>query len=202
MKDKLKIIWNGIVPSNPVLILAIGLCSVVAVTNFVKNALLMSFAFSFVLILSEVIVSSIRKWIPDEIRVPIFVVVIATFTTIAALLSHAYFPSVYDAIKLYILLVVVNCIIIGRAEAFAYKNGVFDSLLDGIGMSLGYSWVIIAIAVIRELFGNGTIANIRVMPHIYQPALIMILPPAGFLVLGVLVGWLEWSLKRKKEAKK
>ncbi len=199
---KLKIIWNGIVPSNPVLILAIGLCSVVAVTNFVKNALLMSFAFSFVLILSEVIVSSIRKWIPDEIRVPIFVVVIATFTTIAALLSHAYFPAVYNAIKLYILLVVVNCIIIGRAEAFAYKNGIFDSLLDGIGMSIGYSWVIIAIAVVRELFGNGTIAGLRIMPQNFQPALVMILPPAGFLVLGVLVGWLEWSMKRKEANKK
>ncbi len=198
---KLKIIWNGIVPSNPVLILAIGLCSVIAVTNFVENALLMSFAFSFVLILSEIIISSFRKWIPDEIRLPIFVVVIATFTTIAALLSHAYFPAVYNAIKLYLLLVVVNCIIIGRAEAFAYKNNVFDSFLDGIGMSIGYSWVIIVIAVVRELFGNGTIAGLRVMPHTFQPALIMILPPAGFLVLGVLVGWLEWSLK-KKEAKK
>ncbi len=198
---KLKIVVNGILPSNPILILAIGLCSVVAVTNFVKNALLMSFAFSFVLILSEVIIASVRKWIPDEIRVPIFVVVIATFTTIAALLSHAYFPAIYDAIKLYLLLVVVNCIIIGRAEAFAYKNTILDSFLDGVGMSIGYTWVIVAIAVVRELFGNGTIAGLRVMPQSFQPALIMILPPAGFIVLGILVGWLEWSLK-KKEAKK
>ncbi len=201
MKKYLKIIWNGIAPSNPVLILAIGLCSVIAVTNSVKNALLMSFAFSFVLICSEIIISALRKAIPNEIRVPIFVVVIATFTTIAALVSRAYFSSIYNAIKLYILLVVVNCIIIGRAEAFAYKNPVIDSLFDGIGMSVGYTWVILAIAAIRELFGNGTIAGLQVFPLTYKPALVMILPPAGFLVIGVLVGWLETSL-RKKEGKK
>jgi len=201
MKKYLKIIWNGISPSNPVLILAIGLCSVIAVTNSVKNALLMSFAFSFVLISSEIIISALRKATPNEIRVPTFVVVIATFTTIAALLSRAYFTSIYNAIKLYILLVVVNCIIIGRAEAFAYKNPVIDSLFDGIGMSIGYSWVILTIAAIRELFGNGTIAGLQIFPSVYKPALIMILPPAGFLVIGVLVGWLETMLK-KKEAKK
>lgn len=201
MKKYLKIIWNGMSPSNPVLILAIGLCSVIAVTTSVKNALLMSFAFSFVLISSEIIVSALRKATPNEIRVPIFVVVIATFTTIAALLSRAYFSSIYNAIKLYILLVVVNCIIIGRAEAFAYKNSVIDSLFDGIGMSIGYSWVILAIAAVRELFGNGTIAGLQIFPLAYKPALIMILPPAGFLVIGVLVGWLETTLK-KKEAKK
>jgi len=201
MKRYWRIVWNGITPANPVLILAIGLCSVIAVTNYVKNALLMSFVFSFVLILSEIIISAIRKVIPNEIRVPIFVVVIATFTTVAALLSRAYFSSIYEAIKLYILLVVVNCIIIGRAEAFSYQNSVMDSIFDGIGMSIGYSWVIVAIAVVRELFGNGTIAGLRIFPATYSPALVMILPPAGFLVIGVLVGWLDTTLK-KKEAKK
>lgn len=201
MKKYWRIVWNGITPANPILILAIGLCSVVAVTNSVQNALLMTFVFSFVLIFSEIIISLLRKVIPVDIRVPIFVVVIATFTTIATLLSRAYFNSIYEAIKLYIFLVVVNCIIIGRAEAFSYQNSIIDSIFDGIGMSIGYGWVIIVMAAVREVFGNGTIAGFRVFPASYSPALVMILPPAGFLILGVLVGWLEFTLRKKKVKK-
>lgn len=197
MKDKLKIIWNAIIPNNPVLIIAIGLCSVIAVTNSVKSALLMTFAFAMVQIPSNIIISSMRKIIPNEIRVPIFVSVIAAFTTIAALLSQAYFNAVYQVIKLYILLVVVNCIIIGRAEAFAYKNGVFDSFLDGVGNTLGYGWVIVTISIIRELIGKGTLAGIQILPESYQPMLLMILPPAGFIMIGILTGAIETYLRRK-----
>ncbi len=201
MKKYLKIVWDGVVPTNPILIIAIGLCSVIAVSNSVESALLMTFAFSMVLIPAEIIISSIRKLIPDEIRVPMFVVIIAAFTTIAALLSRAYFTAIYDIIKLYILLIVVNCIIIGRAEAFSYSHTVLESLFDGIGMTLGYGWVLVAIAVVRELLGKGTLAGVRILPSNYQPALIMILPPAGFLMIGVLVGAIETYL-RKKEGKR
>jgi len=201
VKKYLKIVWDGIVPTNPVLIIQIGLCSVIAVSNSVKSALLMTFSFGLVLIPSEIIVSSIRKLIPDEIRVPMFVVVIAAFTTMAVLLSRAYFTAIYDVIKLYILLIVVNCIIIGRAEAFSYVNPVIDSLFDGIGMTLGYGWVLTAIAVVRELLGKGTLAGIQVLPLSYQPALIMILPPAGFLMIGILVGALETYLRKKGDKK-
>ncbi len=202
MKKYLKILWDAIAPNNPVLIIAIGLCSVIAVSNSVKSALLMTFAFSMVQIPSNIIISSLRKIIPYEIRVPIFVVVIATFTTIAALLSRAYFASVYNIIKLYILLVVVNCIIIGRAEAFAYTHGIVESFFDGVGMTLGYGWVLVAIAIVRELLGKGTVAGIQILPETFQPALIMILPPSGFIMIGILVGALETYLRKKKEVKK
>ncbi|NCO28460.1 MAG: electron transport complex subunit RsxE [Caldiserica bacterium CG23_combo_of_CG06-09_8_20_14_all_35_60] len=201
MKKYLKIIWDGISPANPVLIIAIGLCSVIAVSNSVKSALLMTFSFGLVLIPSEIIISTIRKLIPDEIRVPMFVVVIAAFTTMSVLLSRAYFTAIYDVIKLYILLIVVNCIIIGRAEAFAYVHPVVESLFDGIGMTIGYGWVLTAIAVVRELLGKGTLAGIQVLPQSFQPALIMILPPAGFLMIGILVGALETYLRKKGDKK-
>lgn len=202
MKRYAKIVWEALIPNNPVLIIAIGLCSVIAVSNSVKSALLMTLVFSLVQIPSNIIVSALRKVIPFEIRVPIFVVVIATFTTIAALLSRAYFASIYNVIKLYILLVVVNCIIIGRAEAFAYSHGIVESFFDGLGMTIGYGWVLVAIAVVRELLGKGTIAGIQILPETFQPALIMILPPSGFLMIGILVGVIENYLRRKKEVKK
>jgi len=178
---KLKIIWDAIIPNNSVLIIAIGLCSVIAVSNSVQSALLMTLVFAMVQIPSNVIISAMRKIIPNELRVPIFVTVIAAFTTIAALLSQAYFNAIYQIIKLYILLVVVNCIIIGRAEAYAYHNGVFDSFLDGIGNTIGYGLVLLAIAVVRELVGKGTLAGFQILPESYQPMLLMVLPPAGFL---------------------
>lgn len=202
MKRYAKIVWEALIPNNPVLIIAIGLCSVIAVSNSVKSALLMTLVFSLVQIPSNIIVSALRKVIPFEIRVPIFVVVIATFTTIAALLSRAYFASIYNVIKLYILLVVVNCIIIGRAEAFAYSHGIVESFFDGLGMTIGYGWVLVAIAAVRELLGKGTIAGIQILPETFQPALIMILPPSGFLMIGILVGVIETYLRRKKEVKK
>ncbi len=201
MKRYLNIVWDAIVPSNPVLIIAIGLCSVIAVSNSVQSALLMTFAFSLVMIPSNIIISSMRRIIPEELRVPIFVMVIAAFTTIAVLISRAYFTAIYDLIKLYILLIVVNCIIIGRAEAFAYSHPVLESFFDGVGMTLGYGWVLTAIAVVRELLGKGTIAGFQVLPATFQPAIIMILPPAGFLMIGILIGAVENYL-RKKEGKK
>ncbi|MGC9100246.1 MAG: electron transport complex subunit RsxE [Caldisericum sp.] len=195
---KLKIIWDAIIPNNPVLIISIGLCSTIAVSNSVQSALLMTFAFALVQIPSNVIVSSIRKITPNEIRVPIFVTVIAAFTTIAALISEAYFNAIYQIIKLYILLVVVNCIIIGRAEAYAYHNGIFDSFLDGVGNTIGYGLVLLAIAIVREFIGKGSLAGIQLMPDSYQPMLLMVLPPAGFIMIGILTGALETYLRNKE----
>jgi len=197
MKKKLNVIWNAIIPNNPVLIISIGLCSVIAVSNSVQSALLMTFAFAMVQIPSNIIVSAMRKIIPNEIRVPIFVTVIAAFTTIAALISQAYFNAVYQIIKLYILLVVVNCIIIGRAEAFAYQNGIFDSFLDGVGNTIGYGLVLLAIAVVRELIGKGALAGIQILPDSYQPMLLMVLPPSGFIMIGILTGAIETYLRKK-----
>jgi electron transport complex protein RnfE len=197
MKKKLNVIWNAIIPNNPVLIISIGLCSVIAVSNSVQSALLMTFAFAMVQIPSNIIVSAMRKIIPNEIRVPIFVTVIAAFTTIAALISQAYFNAVYQIIKLYILLVVVNCIIIGRAEAFAYQNGVFDSFLDGVGNTIGYGLVLVTIAVVRELIGKGALAGIQILPDSYQPMLLMVLPPSGFIMIGILTGAIETYLRKK-----
>uniref|UniRef100_A0A7C4TXN6 Electron transport complex subunit RsxE n=1 Tax=Caldisericum exile TaxID=693075 RepID=A0A7C4TXN6_9BACT len=194
---KLKIIWNAIIPNNPVLIISIGLCSVIAVSNSVKSALLMTFAFSLVQIPSNIIVSALRKVTPNEIRVPIFVSVIAAFTTIAALISQAFFNPIYQVIKLYILLVVVNCIIIGRAEAFAYQNGIFDSFLDGVGNTIGYGLVLVTIAIVRELIGKGTLAGIQILPESYQPMLLMVLPPSGFIMIGLLTGTIETYLRKK-----
>ncbi len=194
---KLKIIWDAIIPNNSVLIIAIGLCSVIAVSNSVQSALLMTLVFAMVQIPSNVIISAMRKIIPNELRVPIFVTVIAAFTTIAALLSQAYFNAIYQVIKLYILLVVVNCIIIGRAEAYAYHNGVFDSFLDGIGNTIGYGLVLLAIAVVRELVGKGTLAGFQILPESYQPMLLMVLPPAGFFMIGILEGALETYLRNR-----
>jgi electron transport complex protein RnfE len=201
MKKKIDIFWQALIPNNPVLIISIGLCSVVAVSNSVKSALLMIFAFAMVQVPSNIIVSAIRKFIPNEIRVPIFVTVIAAFTTIVTLICEAYFSVIYEAIKLYIALVVVNCIIIGRAEAFAYQNGVFDSFLDGVGNTIGYGLVLVAIAIVRELLGKGTLAGIQIIPVNFQPALVMVLPPGGFIMIGLLIGVLETYLRRK-EAKK
>jgi len=197
MKKKLNVIWNAIIPNNPVLIISIGLCSVIAVSNSVQSALLMTFAFAMVQIPSNIIVSAMRKIIPNEIRVPIFVTVIAAFTTIAALISQAYFNAVYEIIKLYILLVVVNCIIIGRAEAFAYQNGIFDSFLDGVGNTIGYGLVLVTIAVVRELIGKGALAGIQILPDSYQPMLLMVLPPSGFIMIGILTGAIETYLRKK-----
>ncbi|MFU2158498.1 electron transport complex subunit RsxE [Caldisericum sp. AR60] len=195
---KLKIIWDAIIPNNPVLIISIGLCSTIAVSNSVQSALLMTFAFALVQIPSNIIVSSIRKITPNEIRVPIFVTVIAAFTTIASLISEAYFNAIYQIIELYISLVVVNCIIIGRAEAYAYHNGIFDSFLDGVGNTIGYGLVLLAIAIVREFIGKGSLAGIQLMPDSYQPMLLMVLPPAGFIMIGILTGAIETYLRNKE----
>lgn len=190
---------NGIIKENPVLVLMIGLCPTLAVSNNAINGFGMGVAASFVLICSNIVVSAVRKYAPDQIRIPIFIIIISTFVTIADYVMQAYNPGLYKQLGVFVPLIVVNCIILGRAEAFAYKNSVVSATLDGIGMGIGFSLVITIIGAIRELIGNGTIFNIPVFGEKYQAALIMILPPGGFITIGILMALLrQYQIKMKE----
>jgi electron transport complex protein RnfE len=186
---------QGIVKENPVLRLMIGLCPVLAVSNNATNALGMSAAVAFVLIGSNWVVAMIRKITPDEIRIPIFIIVISTFVTISDYVMHAYYPALYAALGVFVPLIVVNCIILGRAEAFAYKNPVLNSILDGVGMSLGFTLALGSIGVIREVLGAGSVFGI----FIFDPAAaatIMILPPGAFITIGFIMAFLNKMEKK------
>jgi len=185
----------GIVKENPVLRLMIGLCPVLAVSNNATNALGMSAAVAFVLICSNWVVAAIRKLTPDEIRIPIFIIVISTFVTISDYIMQAYYPELYVALGVFVPLIVVNCIILGRAEAFAYKNPVLNSVLDGIGMSLGFALALVSIGVVREILGAGSVFGVT----FFNPATaatIMILPPGAFITIGFLMAALN-KLEKK-----
>ena len=158
----LKIFTNGIVKENPLLVLSLGLCSSLAVTTSVFNGIGMGASMMFVLLMSEIIISIFRKLIPDAIRLPVFIIVIAAFTTIVQLLLGAYLPDLSDALGVFLPLIVVNCIIMGRVEAFASKNNVAHSILDALGMGLGYTWVLVAISAVRELLGSGKLLGFQI----------------------------------------
>jgi len=186
MKRLLRPLINGILKENPILILMIGLCPALAVSSAAMNGIYMGLAATFVLVGSNLIISLIRKIVPDQIRIPIFITVIATFVTIVDMVMHAYAPDMYKILGIFIPLIVVNCIILGRAEAFAYHNGVIESIGDGIGMGLGFTFILVVLGGIRELLGNGTLFGLQVMPPSYKPVLLMILPPGAFLTIGFL----------------
>ena len=175
---------QGIIRENPVLRLMIGLCPVLAVSNNAINALGMSIAVAFVLIGSNLVVALIRKVTPDEIRIPIFIIIISTFVTICDYVMQAYTPALYQALGVFVPLIVVNCIILGRAEAFAYKNPVLNSVLDGVGMSLGFTLALVSIGVIREVLGAGSVFGFPLFDERIA-ATIMILPPGAFITIGV-----------------
>ena len=186
MKRLLRPLITGILRENPILILMIGLCPALAVSSAAINGIYMGLAATFVLTGSNLLVSLIRKWVPDQIRIPIFITIIATFVTIVDMVMHAYAPDMYNILGIFIPLIVVNCIILGRAEAFAYHNGVIESLGDAIGMGLGFTLILIVIGGIRELLGNGTLFGFQIMPSSYKPVILMILPPGAFLTIGFL----------------
>jgi len=186
---------QGIIKENPVLRLMIGLCPTLAVSNNATNALGMSVAVAFVLICSNWVVALIRKITPDEIRIPIFIIVISTFVTISDYIMHAYYPDLYAALGVFVPLIVVNCIILGRAEAFAYRNPVLNSILDGVGMSLGFALALVSIGVIREALGAGSVFGIT----LFNPAVaatIMILPPGAFITIGFIMAFLNKAEKK------
>jgi electron transport complex protein RnfE len=192
---KLKSFTNGFLRENPVLVLMIGLCPLLAVSSSAIDALGMGIAATFVLALSNLAISFCRKIIPEDIRIPVFIIIIATFVTVTDYVMAAYFPPLHRSLGVFVPLIVVNCIILGRAEAFAYRNSVMDSLLDGIGMGMGFILVIVTIGIIREVLGNGTIFGSS--RFIFHPGLIMILPPGGFITIGFLMGILNWWKGRR-----
>ncbi len=199
MMSPLRLLKNGILTENPTFVLLLGLCPTLAVTTSASNGFGMGLAAMAVLMGSNVMISMIRKFIPDEIRIPAFIVVIAGFVTITQLLISAYAPALDKSLGIFIPLIVVNCIILARAEAFAFKNGVIDSLFDGIGMGLGFTLALTFIGGIRELLGNGTIFSISLAPSFYQPALLVILAPGGFITLGILIALFRNMQLRKEE---
>ncbi len=197
-----KIFKNGIFKDNPVLIQLVGLCSVLAVTNTVVNAFSMGLAVIAVLVGANLVVSLLRNVIPTKIRIPAFIVVIATFVTMIELFLKAFVPPIYESLGIFIPLIVVNCIILARAESFAYKNKVIPSIVDGLGNGLGYTLAVVILAFIRELFGAGTILGgtgmeIKVFGEAFQPAAIFVAPPGAFIVLGILIA-VFISLSKKK----
>lgn len=192
MKRLTRIFLDGIIKENPLLMLMIGLCSALAVTTSTANGIGMGLAMTFVLLMSEIVISLFRKLIPDSVRMPIFIIVIAAFTTIIDYVLKAYFPDLSKAMGVFIPLIVVNCIIMGRVEAFASKRPVIDVVFDSIGMGLGYTWVLVGIAVLRELLGSGTILSIQIMPESYKPILFFTLPAGGFLVFALFISFNIW----------
>ncbi|MBO7700455.1 MAG: electron transport complex subunit E [Eubacteriaceae bacterium] len=184
----LKVLTDGILKNNPTFRLMLGMCATLAVTTSAINGFGMGVSTMVVLIFSNIFISLLRKVIPNEIRIPCFIVVIATFTTIVDLVLHAYVPTLHAALGLYIPLIVVNCIILGRAESFASKNDVLLSTMDGIGCGIGFTLALTLIGLVREFFGAGTLFGLSVLGASYEPMLIMIMPPGAFIVLGTLMG--------------
>lgn len=179
-------LFNGLIKENPTFVLMLGMCPTLAVTTSVVNGLGMGLTTMVVLALSNMFISMLRKIIPDKVRIPAFIVVIASFVTVAELLLKAFIPFLYAALGLYIPLIVVNCIILGRAEAYASKNGVVSSLFDGIGMGLGFTGALTIIGAVRELIGAGELFGFGVMPESYVPCSIFVLAPGAFFVLAAL----------------
>lgn len=179
-------LYNGIVKENPTFVLTLGMCPTLAVTTSAKNGLGMGLTTMVVLALSNAFISLLRKVIPDKVRIPAFIVIIASFVTVMELLLEGFLPSLYDALGIYIPLIVVNCIILGRAEAYASKNPVLPSLFDGIGMGLGFTIALTMIGAVRELLGAGKIFGMTVMPSGYVPVSIFIMAPGAFFVLAML----------------
>jgi electron transport complex protein RnfE len=196
--DKIKIFKNGLLKDNPIFVQLLGMCSALAITTSAINGIGMGAAVTVVLIGSNIVISLMRKIIPDEVRIPAFIIIIATFVTIIDMFMHAYTFELYQALGVFIPLIVVNCIILGRAESFASKNGVLDSIFDGLGMGVGFTLAIVILGSIRELLGSGTIFGMQILPAAYEPMLIIILPPGAFIALGLLIGLVNYMSRKKK----
>jgi len=189
---------KGLYKENPVFRLALGLCPTLAVTSSVENGVGMGIAATIVLVSSNFIISIVRNMVPKKIRIPIFITIIATFVTIVEMLMQAYYPALHKSLGIFVPLIVVNCIILGRAEAFASRNKVIFSIIDGIGMGIGFTLSLILISTVREILGNGSFYGMSILPSSYKPVLLMILPPGAFLTLGYLLGFFNWFDKSEK----
>ena len=199
MKELRKIFMNGIIDENPTFRMVLGMCPTLAITTAASNGIGMGLATTFVLVFSNLVISLLRKSIPDEIRIPAFIVVIATFVTIVQLIIKAFLPALDASLGVFIPLIVVNCIIFGRAESFAFKNKPIPSLVDGLGMGLGFTIAITMISSIRELLGAGTLFGAQVMPVGYMPMDLLVKPAGGFIVLGCLIAAMQYGLSKTKK---
>lgn len=197
-QNKMSILTKGFLKENPIFVMLLGMCPTIGTTTSATNGLGMGLATLFVLVLSNVVISSIKNIIPDKVRIPAYIVVIATFVTIVDMTMHAYVPSLYKALGIFIPLIVVNCIVLGRAEAFASKNNVFDSFLDGLGMGVGFTLALTILGSVREILGAGKIFGLNL--HLYHSdgMLVFVLAPGGFLALAYIISIVN---KLKKTAK-
>lgn len=184
--NRVKLVTNGLLKENPVFVLLLGMCPTLGTTSSAINGLGMGLATAFVLICSNVVVSLVKSMIPDKVRIPAFIVIIATFVTMVELMMQAYLPSLYDSLGLFIPLIVVNCVVLGRAEAFAAKNSPFDSMLDGVSMGLGFTLALTMLGGVREFFGTGKIFDLTIFPESFG-ALVFVLAPGAFIALGYLI---------------
>ncbi len=214
--SKLKILTNGFLNENPVLRLVLGTCPTLAVTSMASNGIGMGLAATFVLICSNIVISALRKIIPDQVRIPCYITVIAGFVSVVQMLVKAYVPDLDKALGVYLPLIVVNCIILGRAEMFASKNGIVDSALDGLGMGIGFTITLVIMGSIREILGAGTWMSglgslipalgadfaIQIIPESIDPFTIMTSAPGGFFVFGVLMAGATWLTSRPKKSEK
>jgi len=194
-----KVFYNGLIRENTIFVQAIGLCGLLAVTTSAINGLAMGIAVIAVTVGSNFVISLLRKVIPDKIRIPAFIVVIATFVTVVQMFMKAYTPDLDRALGIFIPLIVVNCMILGRAEAFASKYGILPSIVDGLGMGLGYTLATTTLGIIREVIGAGSLFGIQLFGPNFEPALIFIMPPGAFIILGILMGFFNY-FRRKKES--
>lgn len=192
---------NGILTENPTFRLVLGTCPTLAVTTSAINGLGMGLAATMVLIGSNVVISLLRNFIPNKVRIPSFIVVICAFVTAIQLLMHAFLPSLYEALGIFLPLIVVNCIILARAEAFASKNAVLVSAVDGVGIGIGFTLALVLIGTVRELLGAGAIFGVNVLGAGFEPVLLFVLAPGGFLVYGILLGVINAIGNRRKASK-
>lgn len=197
----IKAFFNGLIKENPTFVLMLGMCPTLAVTTGVINGIGMGLSTTAVLICSNIVISMLRKFIPNKIRIASYIVIVAGFVTVVEMLLKAYVPALSESLGIYIPLIVVNCIILGRAEAFASKNGVIASAFDGLGMGIGFTCALTLIASVREILGAGTFAGISLFGEGFQPASVMILPPGAFLTLGILLAIINSISKKMSKAK-
>ena len=201
MKELVNRLKTGIITENPVFIQVLAMCPTLAVTSSVKNAAGMALAATVVLIGSNAVISLIRKLVPDKIRIPAYIVVIATFVTLIQFLLQAYIPDLYKSLGIFLPLIVVNCVILGRAEAYASKNKVIPSIFDAIGMGLGFGLAIVVLATFREVIGNGTFYGLQLLPKSYVPAMVMTSAPGAFITLGILLASLnQYKISKAKKS--
>lgn len=195
------IFLNGIFDENPTFRLVLGMCPTLAITYRASNGIGMGLATTFVLVFSNLVISLMRNMIPEKIRIPSFIIIIATFVTIVEMVMHAFLPELYEALGVFISLIVVNCIIFARAEAFAFKNPPLESAVDGLGMGLGFTFAITIVASIRELLGSGTVFGRQLMPPGYEPMAFAVSPAGGFVILGLTLAVVNIIFARREAAK-